>query len=232
LIMKILLFDIDGTLVLTGGAGARAMLQAFEETFGVPSVPDGLSMAGRTDAWILSHLVRQRGLEAPDPATRERFRSVYLMHLAREVLQPGPRKGLLPGVRTLLDALSARHDAYLALLTGNFHHGARTKLEYFDLWRYFSCGAFGDDVHDRNALLPLALDRIAAIGGPVAARHDVIVVGDTPFDVQVARAGGVRSLAVATGSHTVEELAACGADVALPDLANLAAALEAIGFEG
>ena len=100
----------------------------------------------------------------------------------------------MPGVRELLDALSRRDDVYLALLTGNYEEAARLKLEYFDLWRYFSCGAFGDDAPDRNGLLPKALARVAACGGPAAsARRASVVIGDTPLDVACA-AGRRRAI--------------------------------------
>jgi phosphoglycolate phosphatase-like HAD superfamily hydrolase len=136
----------------------------------------------------------------------------------------------MPGVRPLLDALAARRDAFLALLTGNFEHGARVKLEYFDLWHYFRCGAFGDAALERNGLLPTALARVEACGGPSPRPSDVVVVGDTPLDVAVARAGGARSVAVATGSYDVLTLSASGADVVLEDFSDLRAALEAFGF--
>jgi phosphoglycolate phosphatase-like HAD superfamily hydrolase len=109
------------------------------------------------------------------------------------------------------------------LLTGNFERGACLKLEYFDLWRYFTCGAFGDTTHDRNALLPEALARVVVSGGPRAAPADVVIIGDTPLDVGVAIAGGARSMAVATGSHTTDELRASGADVVFQALSDLEA---------
>ena len=152
--------------------------------------------------------------------------------LTREVHEPGPRKGPLPGVPALLDALAGRPDVYLALLTGNFEGGARTKLLHFGLWHYFACGAFGDDAHDRNALLQVALDRMTSAGGPRVPREDIIVVGDTPFDVGVARAGGTRSLGVATGPHGVDELLRSGADAAVEDFGDLQATLVALGLGG
>jgi phosphoglycolate phosphatase len=215
--------------VLTGGAGARAMSRAFEDVFGVRDGLRGVSMAGRTDAWIVRQAVIANGLSC-DAETLRRFRERYLAHLGVEVHQPGPRKGVMPGVRALLNALAARNDAFLALLTGNFEHGARVKLEYFDLWRYFRCGAFGDAVLERNGLLSTALARVEACGGPSPRPSDVVVVGDTPLDVAVARAGGARSVAVATGSYDVAMLGASGADVVLEDFGDLRAALEALGF--
>jgi phosphoglycolate phosphatase-like HAD superfamily hydrolase len=215
--------------VLTGGAGARALSCAFEDVFGVRDGLRGVSMAGRTDAWIVAQAVAAHGLVC-DAETLRRFRERYLAHLSDEVGRPGPRKGVMPGVRPLLDALAARRDAFLALLTGNFEHGARVKLEYFDLWHYFRCGAFGDAALERNGLLPTALARVEACGGPSPRPSDVVVVGDTPLDVAVARAGGARSVAVATGSYDVLTLSASGADVVLEDFSDLRAALEAFGF--
>ena len=227
---KLLLFDIDGTLVLTGGAGLRGMALAFEEVFGVRDGLGSVPMAGRTDAWIVSEAARRHGLTY-DAVALQRFHDVYVGHLAREVHQPGPRKGVMPGVRALLDRLSSRDDVYLALLTGNFEAGARIKLEYFDLWRYFACGAFGDDSVDRNSLLATAIDRVRAGGGLHVSPADVVVIGDTPLDVAVAVAGGARSIAVATGSHDVASLRETGADVVLADLSDVGVVLEAMNFQ-
>jgi phosphoglycolate phosphatase-like HAD superfamily hydrolase len=226
---KLILFDIDGTLVLTGGAGMRAMASAFETVFSLPDTFGKLNFAGRTDAWIIAQLAADH-THRSDPATLQRFHDVYVDHLAREIHQPGPRKGVLPGVRPLLDALSERDDAYLALLTGNFARGAQIKLEYFDLWRYFRCGAFGDDTHDRNGLLATAIAEAAACGGRRFAPHETVVVGDTPLDVAVARAGGARSVAVATGGYDVNALRASGADAVLEDLSDVDAVVEALGM--
>ncbi len=226
--MKLLLFDIDGTLVLTGGAGGRAMDRAFDAVFGVRDALDGLSLNGRTDAWIIAQLSARHGFETA-PGSIQRFHDSYVSFLSEEIQRPGPRKGMLPGVPALLEALSARDDVYVALLTGNFEAGARIKLEYFDVWRYFGGGAFGDGAQERNGLLPRALADVRARGGPVGPPSDVIVIGDTPHDVAVATAGGTRSIAVATGGHDAATLRESGADVVLADLSDLEVVLEAMG---
>src|SRR4029077_1432634 len=195
--VSLILFDIDGTLVLTGGAGARAMSLAFEDVLGVRDAFRGMPMAGRTDAWILADAAAAHGVST-DTAALARFREVYLEHLAVEIDRPGPsRKGIMPGVRARLDALAGRDDVYLALLTGNYEHAARIKLEYFDLWRYFSCGAFGDQAPDRNGLLPRAVSTVAACGGPAFAATDATVIGDTPLDIACAKHSSARSIGVA-----------------------------------
>ena len=227
---RLLLFDIDGTLVLTGGAGARAMLRAFTDQFGFSDGLGSISMAGRTDAWIVAQMAAAHGIQVGAAEIRA-FHATYLRYLAEEIVQPGPRKGILPGVRELLDSLAPRRDLHLALLTGNFRAGAEIKLEYFDLWRYFTTGAFGDDAHDRNGLLWTALDNVVAAGGPQVRPAEVVIIGDTPLDVAVAVAGGARCVGVATGSYDVDQLLESGADVALQDLSDVDAALEALGVE-
>ncbi len=208
------------------------MALAFDELFGVPNALQDISVAGRTDASILNDLAAAHGISADSPDL-PRFHDVYVRHLATELDKPGvSRKGLMPGVRELLDALAPRDNVYLALLTGNYEAGARLKLEYFDLWRYFPCGAFGDDAPHRNVLVPKALTRVAACGGPLFAAADTLVVGDTPLDVGCAAHVGARSLAVATGSHSVDELRAAGADVVLQDFGDTDAVLRVIADFG
>jgi phosphoglycolate phosphatase-like HAD superfamily hydrolase len=119
---------------------------------------------------------------------------------------------------------------HIALLTGNFERAAQLKLEHFDLWRYFRAGSFGDEETDRNLLLPEALRRIAAAGHGTFAADAVVVIGDTPHDVAVARGGGARSIAVATGSHTTEQLRAAGADHVFHDLSQLREVLGALNL--
>jgi phosphoglycolate phosphatase-like HAD superfamily hydrolase len=228
-VIKLLLFDIDGTLVLTGGAGGRAMARAARDLFAMDDTVASISMAGRTDAWIVGQMARAQGVEHSRELL-ERFREIYLRYLQLEIHAPGPQKGVLPGIRPVLQALAARQDAHLALLTGNFEAGARIKLEYFELSHYFSSGAFGDELHDRNALLDIAIARTRDTGGPSVRPSDVLIIGDTPHDVAVAVAGGARSLAVATGGYGVDELKASGADVVLSDFTDLRATLAGMGL--
>ena len=206
------------------------MARAFEEIFSIADAFRGIPMAGRTDAWILADAAAVHGI-GPDSPGLAQFPRVYLRHLATEIVIKGPRFGIMPGIPALLDALSNRDDAYLALLTGNYEAGARLKLDHFDLWRYFRCGAFGDGAANRNGLVPKALERVAACGGPSFAPSDAVVIGDTPLDVACAKAGGARSIAVATGSHSVEELRAAGADVVFEDLSHTRAVLTEIWCE-
>jgi phosphoglycolate phosphatase-like HAD superfamily hydrolase len=198
------------------------MTHAFDDLFQVQDAFRNIPMPGRTDSWILADAA---AMHAVAPADLARFRDVYLAHLVREIERDVPGKRVMPGVRPLLDALADRSDVYLALLTGNYEAAARVKLEYFDLWRYFACGAFGDDAPDRNGLLPKALARILACGGPAVDVSDVVVIGDTPLDVACAAASGARSIAVATGGYDVASLRAAGADVVFDDLSDLDAVL-------
>ena len=217
---KLVLFDIDGTLVLTGGAGLRAMNRACEEILGHAAILDGIPVAGRTD-WIILHDALKRIGRDMDEALFAALRDRYIERLPEEMKLPGRGfNGVMPGIRGLLDALHARDDVYLGLLTGNFERGARVKLEHFDLWRYFRCGAFGDDSPDRNALVPIALRRAEGCGIPAIPPSDVLVVGDTPHDVACALASGAVPVGVATGSTTVEQLRASGAGIVFKDLSD------------
>jgi phosphoglycolate phosphatase-like HAD superfamily hydrolase len=129
-------------------------------------------------------------------------------------------KDVMPGIRPLLDALSQRDDAWLALLTGNFIEGARIKLGYFDLWKYFPCGAFGGDAHSRNDLVPIARQRARECGVPEVKPANILVVGDTPNDVECARVAGATPIGVATGGYSVDDLRAAGAEIVFEDLSD------------
>ena len=207
------------------------MTLAFEELLGVPDAFRGMPMAGRTDSWILADAADAHGIPR-DNRDLARFPEIYIRHLVRQIEEPGAsRKGIMPGVRELLEALSGKPGVYLALLTGNYEAAARIKLEYFDLWRYFSCGAFGDDAPDRNGLLPRAVTTVAACGGPAFAATDATVIGDTPLDIACAKHSSARSIGVATGSHGVEALREAGADVVFEDLSDTKAVLRALDVQ-
>jgi phosphoglycolate phosphatase-like HAD superfamily hydrolase len=208
------------------------MSLAFEELFQVPGAFDAIQLSGRTDAWLLFAALDAHGIAKDDRRVRD-FPDVYLRHLEREIVREPPhgaRKGVLPGVRALLDGLAALPGIHRGLLTGNYERAAQLKLEHFDLWKDFSGGAFGDDAPDRNALLASAISRIAGAGGPIVKPADVVIIGDTPFDVEVARRGGARSIAVATGRHHVDELRKAGADIVFEDLSDTQAVLDCLSL--
>jgi phosphoglycolate phosphatase-like HAD superfamily hydrolase len=199
------------------------MARAFEDLFAIADAFTDIPMAGRTDTSILSNAAAAHGIPEGDLAP---FHDIYLRHLERELIAPNPRKLVMPGVRPLLDALAPRADVYLALLTGNYQRAARLKLEHFDLWRYFPCGAFADDGRDRNSLVPKAMERIRACGGPSVSPGDVIVIGDTPHDVACARVAGARGIGVATGPFSGAQLHESGAETVFDDLSDTSAFLK------
>jgi phosphoglycolate phosphatase len=222
---KLVLFDIDGTLVLTGGAGLRAMNRACAELVGHADALSGIPVAGRTDRIILSDVLQRSGREL-DEEMLVYLRDRYVDNLREEIQHDGRGvKAVMPGIRELLDTLDDRHDVFMGLLTGNFEAGAKIKLEHFGLWRYFQCGAFADDAADRNALVPFALERARGCGLPDLAAEHILVVGDTPHDIACAHAVSAIGVGVATGGFTVDELRDAGADVVFEDLGNHAAFL-------
>ena len=227
---RLVLFDIDGTLIWTGGAGSRALTRAFEQWAGIPDGLDGIPVPGRTDTIILADLLRRHGLGA-DASALDALQDTYFHCLAEELASLPAGMGPLPGVVPLLDALAVEPRVTSALLTGNHTRGARLKLERFGLWKYFRFGAFGEDAADRDDLVPVARERAAASGTPaVSSPRDVVVVGDTPLDVACGRAHGASTVAVATGGFSAQVLAQAGADLVLPDLSGTDALLEWLGM--
>lgn len=227
----LVLFDIDGTLLLSGGAGRRALNETFEELFGVAGGFDGIPVAGRTDPLLFNDALARNGMTAA-PELRARFHDRYCELLADRIHCPLPRKGLMPGVRALLARLDGRADLRSALLTGNFARAARIKLEHFGLWQHFACGAYGDDAESRDELVPVAMARARELGIDVHSPRQVVVVGDTPLDIRCARAGGAWSVAVATGQFGAAELQSYGADRVLPDLADTAECIDVLATLG
>jgi phosphoglycolate phosphatase len=222
----LILFDIDGTLLLSGRAGLRAMTRAFQRSFGITDAFRGENFGGRTDSFLVSKALQNAGL--PDtPDQHHKFRDIYIPLLAEEIEQPGTgHKGLMPGARELLEALDDHDDLHLALLTGNYREAAEIKLRHFELWDFFEWGAFSDDAADRNALVPIARSRAETYDIPGAAIERVIVIGDTPHDIECARVAGARCIAVATGGFTVDQLREFGADEVLKDLSDTEAVVK------
>ena len=196
------------------------MSRAFEDIFGIAGALDGIAMGGRTDEGILTQAALTAGVVL-SAADRRRVHARYFECLRQALLEPDGAKRVLPGVRPLLDALAVRPDMFLALLTGNCEEGARLKLEHFDLWRFFRCGAFGDQTVERNDLFSVAMQRTRECGAPEVLPNQVVVIGDTELDVAVAVAAGARSVAVATGSSSFAALRQSGADVVLEDLSDV-----------
>jgi len=230
---RFILFDIDGTLIRTGGAGCRALTRAFEDLYGIPRALDGVPLAGRTDPLIVAGVLAAAGHATVDHAEGlEAFRQRYYGFLVEELGEGLEHQRVLPGVVPLLERLGAGVGNVMTLLTGNYAEGARIKLEHFGLWQHFGWGAFGEDAADRNGLVAVALERAAERGWPVGASGRTIVVGDTPLDIACARAAGVRSIAVATGDYGVDALGEAGADVIFETLADTEAVLDALDGEG
>ena len=197
------------------------MDRAFEDVFGVPEAFAEVSMAGRTDRWLVETALERHGVTAT-PERLAAFRARYLALLEAAIGEPGcGRRGVMPGVPEVLTRLRARDDAHLALLTGNYAEGARIKLEHFGLWDHFAWGAFGDDHAERDALARAAVAEASARGIALADPAHAIVIGDTPFDIACARAAGARVVAVATGHHPLDELRTHQPDLALGDLRDL-----------
>ena len=209
--MTLVLFDIDGTLISSGRAGVRGMNRSFEREYGVAGALDTVTVAGRTDRAIVIEVLTRAG-QVADDASIARVRDAYCVDLPVALAEPTSRPmGILPGVVSLLDHLDTRADVVVGLLTGNFVRGAEIKLGHFGLWPRFRFGAFGDHHTNRRDLVPVAVDAAVAAGHPRIALSQVIVIGDTPADVDCAQAHGARAIAVATGPFSRDELAATGA---------------------
>jgi len=223
----IVLWDIDNTLLYTGGAGSRAMARAFVELYGTSDAFKRIEFSGRTDTAIFFDAARAHGLpESRWVLERDRFHDAYVPHLRAALLESDGAGGLMPGVRALLDALSRLDGVRQGLGTGNFRGGGELKLRHYGIAGYFPGmpGGFGEDSESRDSVIATAIERMSKGDRP----DRVIVIGDTPHDVTAARANGAFALAVATGRNDIAELVACGADAVMADLADTAAALRVI----
>jgi phosphoglycolate phosphatase-like HAD superfamily hydrolase len=224
--MRIILFDIDGTLVRTGGAGKAAMEAGLRTAFGVTHINDTVPYSGRTDRAIGRDLLTVHGIE-PTPENQRRLQAAYLAELPAALRKFGGK--VCPGVGELLVTLGTQPDTVLGLLTGNVRAGAQAKLGHFGLWDYFACGGFGDEHFDRDDVARMALVEVTAHLGRDVDPACVWVIGDTPLDVRCARAIGARAVAVATGWHPHAELLECGPDHIFDDLSDHPAVLAVWG---
>ncbi|MFC1820889.1 HAD family hydrolase [Thermodesulfobacteriota bacterium] len=209
---KLVLFDIDGTLIDSGEAGTRALTNSFRQIFSIKDAFAGIRMAGKTDIQIIKECMAVHGLQSGDNILSSVL-SEYLNNLRIEV--NNNRKRLHPGVIELLNSLKTMEGYWLGLLTGNIEKGARIKLEVFDLNDYFPIGAFGSDDEDRNRLLPIVVKKFREMMNPDFNYKDCIVIGDTPLDVQCAKPHGATTIVVSTGPYSYESLLETKADYVL-----------------
>jgi len=218
--MRVILFDIDGTLIQAHGAGHRSLVRAMAEVFGTEGDHNGYDWRGKTDPWIVRDLMRGAGV--PEPILEARLGECFdrYVRYLEETLSNGHRVDVLPGVTDVLKALAGDEEILVGLLTGNVERGAVAKLRPTGLLPFFRVGAYGSDNADRRRLPAVARDRAVALTRRAFVYSDLIIIGDTPLDVDCARACGARAVAVATGQHTVDELTACRPDVVFADLSD------------
>jgi phosphoglycolate phosphatase-like HAD superfamily hydrolase len=225
----LVLFDIDGTILLTSGAGRRAIADAIGDLVDAAAF-DRVRFDGKTDPQIVAELLTEAGHENPgDRARIDEVCDRYVAMLERELAHPAAETRLLPGIVELLDALDAQSDAVVGLLTGNVVSGAALKLRAagIDPAR-FQLGAYGSDAAHRPALPPIAVQRAVPLFGRELSGHDVVIIGDTPSDVRCGESVGARAIGVATGSFSTADLAAAGAHAVFEDLSDTPRVLRAI----
>lgn len=227
--MKILLFDIDGTLMLSGGAGRRAIDRAFLELHGVTDAFGAIVPDGNTDPAIFREIFANHDIAAADdsPMFREVVRR-YVHHLPAEI-EDSAQAHLMPGVVPLLEHLAVDKSVALGLLTGNFEETARIKLDRFGLNPFFPFGAFGSDHGVREHLVPIAVQRAEVhLEEPIGLGPHVVVIGDTPKDIGCALVNRATAIGVATSRYSVNELEAAGAHRVMPSLEDIPTFMNAI----
>jgi phosphoglycolate phosphatase-like HAD superfamily hydrolase len=213
-VVRLLLFDVDNTLLWSGGAGGQAMGLAFRDLYGVEDGFKRVEFSGRTDRYILAEALRQHGIDGEYEEHEARFVERYYSHLPRTLRERTGR--LMPGFPELLDALAARPDVRLGLATGNFSGGARLKLTHYGIDRYFLGGGYGEESEDRAVLVRRAIERV----GEGLPDVEALIIGDTPHDVHSARANGAIAVGVATGSNSLKELKEAGANIVFEDFSD------------
>lgn len=219
--MRVLLFDVDGTLIRTGKAVHRAFFQALEEAFGFRPQIDGYSFGGKTDPQIVRELMTAAGVPADHVAGKLGNCLARYLDLLEESAPEAGHGTVLPGVVELLDRCRARDDALLGLLTGNLRRGARLKLAPLGLWDYFLFGGFADMSERRVEIGRAALELARTAMGAAAGTARVTVIGDTEFDVECARALGARAVAVATGTRPLAALRPLAPDALFANFADV-----------
>lgn len=227
---RLLLFDIDGTILSTNGAAKRGFHRALLEVFGTAGPIATHPFAGKTDPQIARELLSAAGLDdATIDAGLERLWRAYLRELAAEFAQPSHETTVYPGIREVLDALEAyRSTAVIGLLTGNIERGAELKLGSVGLTDRFVMGAYGSDHERRDHLPPIAVERARELTGRHFTGAEIVIIGDTPYDITCGASLGVRAIGVATGRYGEEELRTAGAWQVFPDLSDTAAVLDAL----
>jgi phosphoglycolate phosphatase-like HAD superfamily hydrolase len=204
---KLILFDVDLTLIQTAGCGRRAFARAFQEITGIPDGVEKISMSGKTDTAILKEAISLSSLVDFNSETKENFWKKYLLHLENE-LKKSKEACISPGILKLLDSLVKNDSCKIGLLTGNIKLGAKIKLERFGLWSYFPTGGFGDDAEDRNTVARIAVSRCFENYHLFFEQQNIYVIGDSLLDIACAKAIKARAVAVATGVHKYEILKA------------------------
>ncbi len=228
--MKLVLFDIDGTLLWTDGAGRSAIRTALLAEMGSTGPIEGFRFDGKTDPQIVHELLRAFGNpHAESGAHVQAVCDRYVEMLEGELASGKRTPHVFPGVWELLDLIERRDDVVLGLLTGNLAAGARLKLASVGMeFDRFRVGAFGSDAAERGELPAIAAARAAELVGEAPTGEDIVIIGDTPADVTCGVGVGARAIAVATGSYGVAELAAAGAYAVFEDLLDTEGVLEAI----
>ena len=224
---RLLLWDIDATLITTGGAGEKSLQRVVKERFGVQDDFRDIEIAGCTDAGIAASILRKYGVE---PTTKDvsTFLDDYIAGLTE--LIPDANGRVLPGVAEILRRMNLKPNRVLALLTGNLRRGAELKLQYYGLWDYFAFGAFADDHADRNELGAFARARAKEEYGHDFATAQIDVIGDTGHDIVCGKIFGARTIAVATGSWTRGKLAAHQPDFLFDDLSRVDEVIAMLGW--
>ncbi|MGQ0793974.1 MAG: HAD family hydrolase [Deltaproteobacteria bacterium] len=223
--LKLLLFDIDGTMLLAGGAATNAINRAFEKVFGVANAMNGVKADGKTDPIILREMFSNTLGRDFLPHEAERVFREYEPLLGEE-LAASKRFKVLPGVPDLLKAASERKDLVLGVASGNIEKGAWIKLRHAGLDKYFKFGGFGSDSENRERLIRFAIARAKAHLNRYDIFDAVFVIGDTPLDITHGKAAGAITVAVATGSYSVEDLSKFSPDYVFEDFSDYRAALQ------